>query len=232
MNKIIKQSRSLGAQPARPRLLASRPDGRTTGQATGLGQAFYEVGMKRWLATCLPGCKDSCCQLNVQLTLIHPWLTHINWPHFFALYCFHICILVLSHILARSAQSTSSCHIIFSPKLLLHLCPCFGTYHFFQLSAQKCRIPSCQYKISALGLQRIVTFSSLFVFNWTSSLSEGWTASTFGGWTARWTPAAQPPPWSRQCAGWTAWKWKWFSKTTQSYFCQKKNRNKLSLYPL
>ena len=38
----------------------------------------------------------------------------------------------------------------------------------------------------------------------------GSTSSISGGWTAQWTPAAPPRPWSRQCAGWTAWKWgKW-----------------------
>ena len=33
--------------------------------------------------TCLPGCQNSRSQLNIQLTLIHPWIAQLNRPHFF-----------------------------------------------------------------------------------------------------------------------------------------------------
>ena len=80
--------------------------------------------------------------------------------------------------------------------------------------------------ITSASCQRFFTwiskhchFLSVYFFLFLSRMNfinfKVWSSSTSGGWTAQWTPAALPPPWSMQCAGWRAWKW--ILKTTQSW---------------
>ena len=89
--------------------------------------------------------------------------------------------------------------------------------------------------ITSASCQRFFTwiskhchFLSVYFFLFLSRMNfinfKVWSSSTSGGWTAQWTPAALPPPWSMQCAGWRAWKW--ILKTTQSWLlhCQKVTR--------